>query len=352
MRNISYVPCSADLSHPADRRRIRIWAESVGITLHLEDIKPNDVLVLSSAANLRYWVSKHKGPVVIDLVDGYLSHNVGLVEDILRNSVRSTLGKSSFRSLTFTNELRFAVSRASAIVVSCPEQRDSVIDLNPNVHCILDNHSELKSPLVQQERSKAETFTLIWEGLGYTLKHLFHIADDLEKFLYECDARLIVVTNPTYRKWSTKLGKVDSITLLKNQFKTVWNKIEFVDWSIENLIKSVQDSDFAIIPLDLRDDFAVNKPENKLLSFWTMGIPTLCSASLAYKRVLTATHSEDLLITDSHWLAPLRRALEMNQKKGGLLAPKLRIYQEYLEKFHTKDSLVQKWDAVIRPLMN
>lgn len=294
---------------------------------------------------------RHKGPVVIDLVDGYLSNKVPLIEDVLRNLLRSTIGKSSFSSLTFSNELRVAISRANAVVVSCPEQAENIRILNKDVHCILDDHSELIQDEKPIDPKNNRQFTILWEGLGHTLKHLIGIADILGEFLISRQARLIVVTNNSFKNYASKFGHVDVAALLRSKFRDSWERVELVEWSVVNLKEIALKSDVAIIPINTKDKFAMAKPENKLLSFWTLGVPVLCSPTPAYKRVLSTIGHEQYLVEDSGWMRSLGTFHDSHLQELAKTTRSLKETYSYLQKFHTKEILSYKWEAVLRPLL-
>lgn len=348
---ISYVPLSRDLSHPGDRRRIKIWSNAFHVPLNLSYSNKHDssdLLILSSGSKLRDLTIKHKGPVIIDLVDGYLSRRTPFMEDITRNTLRTVLGKSSLKSITFTNELRKAISQASAVVVSCPEQQQVIKSLNAETYCILDDHSELTFSIGSNDERRSGEFTILWEGLGYTLKHLFYIGDYLQAFISSSRARLIVVSNPTFNRWGTSFGKIDTRRLIQKRLNKIINKVDFVEWSVENLQAAARKSDIAIIPIDLRDGFATAKPENKLLSYWTMGVPTLCSPTPAYRRVMSAVGVEDFVVNDYDWGEKFVAIRDRVQSDENFLKSKRLQFQAYLDGFHSREILVRKWDTLIR----
>ena len=152
---IGYVPHSADLSHPGDRRRIGTWSKARRADLQLEDPTESDLLVLSAAANFNFWLHKSKQPVVLDLVDGYLGEEPVFLRDLGRNLVRSFKGKSNYSAVTFTRALQNACRKADAVIVASPEQAKDVLRFNSCVHVILDDHSELDAS--RQERKISKT---------------------------------------------------------------------------------------------------------------------------------------------------------------------------------------------------
>ena len=66
---IGYIGYSKDLSHPADRRRIAIWNSIPGNRINTESPLEGEMLLLSNAANLGFWIKKSHKPVVLDLVE-------------------------------------------------------------------------------------------------------------------------------------------------------------------------------------------------------------------------------------------------------------------------------------------
>lgn len=350
-RGVSYIPYSHDLSHPGDRRRIKVWSQEYGVPVNHQFVNPKDLLILTAAAKLKNWTIRHKGPVVIDLVDGYLSSKAPIIEDILRNTLRSATAKSSFSSLTFSNELKIAISRASAVVVSCPEQAENIRLVNENVHCILDDHSELIPDEINKNAHNKEQFTILWEGQGHTLKHLTKIAETVEEFLISRQAKLIVVTNKSFKKYGSKFGNVEVASLLRRKFRNSWEHIELIDWSVVNLKRVSLRADLAIIPINAKDNFAMAKPENKLLSFWTMGMPVLCSPTPAYKRVLCTIGQEIFLVEDSGWGTSLHAFYEAHKRDSRDFLKLQKVKHSYLTKFHTRKILANKWEAVLRPFI-
>lgn len=350
MRNVAYVPYSADLSHPGDRRRIKVWSDVYDFPINAESIEEDDLLVLSAASSMRKLARDHNGPVVVDLVDGYLSYKPSWFEDLSRNLVRSSLGNSSFGSITFSRELRKALSAADAVIVSCPEQAENVKKLNRNTFCILDDHSELEN-LESNSCNNENNFTVLWEGLGYTLKHLITIAEELERFVLNTGAKFIVVTNPSFKQYGGRIRRVDASAHLRRVFKNIFNNFEFIEWSVKNLSDAGKRASVAIIPINSKDKFALAKPENKLLSFWKMGIPTLCSPTPAYNRVLTAIGHQNCLVSDSNWLDSLNAYYQRYVSNPNLLETWRGSYRAYLAEFHTNEKLARKWDEILRPLL-
>lgn len=345
---IGYVPYSADLSHPGDRRRIGTWSKTLRNNLQLEDPTDSDLLVLSAAANLNFWIDKSKQPVILDLVDGYLGEDPSFLRDLARNLVRSLNGKSNYSAVTFTRALRKACRKADAVIVASPEQAKDVLPFNSCVHVILDDHSELDSARhVRKIAASADQSQkyIFWEGFGYTIKHFRSVTPSLDNFMSKSGYSLLILTNPHFARWGGYLGKVNAEKLIKKFFPRSKEQIQIIPWSIENVIKYASISDFAIIPIDTNDKFAKLKPENKLLSMWHLGLPTLFSKTYAYQRVAKEIGISEFCVDSNHWQRIFDN-LEMSDLNKSLKKTEL-----YIKNMHSKDILVDKWQKVFESVL-
>ena len=345
---IGYVPYSADLSHPGDRRRIGTWSKTSRNDLQLDDPTESDLLVLSAAANFDFWLKKSKQPVVLDLVDGYLGEDPLLLQDLGRNLIRSFKGKSNYSALKFTRALENACRKADAVIVASPEQAKDVLTFNSSVYVILDDHSELDAARQQRKVGKPEGPSpkyIFWEGFGYTIKHFKFVAPSLDEFMSRSGYKLLILTNPNFARWGGYLGKINAEKMIKNWFPKSKTQIEVIPWSIEDVIRCATLSDFAIIPVDTNDKFANLKPENKLLSMWHLGLPTLFSSTFAYKRVADEIGMSEFCVDSSNWQGIF------NNLKIESLDNSLDKSEDYINKTHTRDILVEKWQKVFETVL-
>ena len=346
--NVGYVPYSADLSHPGDRRRIGTWSKARRADLQLKDPTDSDLLVLSAAANFNFWLHKAKQPVILDLVDGYLGEDPMFLRDLGRNLVRSFKGKSNYSAVTFTRALQNACRKADAVIVASPEQAKDVLPFNSCVHVILDDHSELDA--ARQERKVGKTKNpspkyIFWEGFGYTIKHFKFVAPSLDQFMSQRGYKLFILTNLHFARWGGYLGKINAEKMIKKWFPKSKNQIEVIQWSIESVIRCASLSDFAIIPVDTSDKFANLKPENKLLSMWHLGLPTLFSSTFAYKRVADEVTLSEFCVASSNWKNTFEN-LEIES-----LGDSLGKTESYINDTHTRDILVEKWQMVFESVL-
>jgi hypothetical protein len=345
---IGYVPYSKDLSHPGDRRRVGIINDSLTFNLEVGSPLNCELLVLSGASNLNYWIKRTNKPVILDIVDGYLGERPSLLQDALRNLVRASNKSSNFSALTYSRALKRACTDASAVIVASPEQAEQVLQFNKNVFVILDDHSELdfSQKLRAESVSQAsEEKCIFWEGFGYTIKHFKIIAPYLDKFLLENKFKLVLLTNITFPRWGSYIGTIDTSRVIKRLFPLSYKKIEIIPWTLNKVIEKASQSNFAIIPVDTTDKFADLKPENKLMSMWHLGLPTLFSNTKAYQRVADEVGISSMCIKQDDWEIALRN-LELAEIRDSM--PKA---INYINEYHTRKILLEKWEKVFETVL-
>jgi len=339
---IGYVPYSTDLSHPADRRRLHFWASASQQSIETLDYSEVDILVLSSAANYAKFIKNSKSFIILDLVDGYIGENPSPMKDLLRNVLRTWGGGSSLRWITYTRHLRYACKNADRIIVASPEQRLQILKYCSDVHVILDSHSELEGSFDRNVIKKVNG-SLFWEGLPYTFKHFSIVADQIDQILSEGGGKLEILSRNSFRRWGGIAGRQ---TLSKNVSKLFPNSKAFInihEWEIEKLIDFASRSEIGIIPINAKDKFAMLKPENKLLSNWVLGIPTLVSRTPAYERVLLSAGLGICLVDDDDWYQKIQLLHSNVQLRNEIMIKA----ERYLAANHSRELLLEKWERAL-----
>jgi hypothetical protein len=350
---VAYFPYAKDMSHPCDRRRLGMWSRETGNLLETSNFERAEVVVLSNACNFMKYISRVNKPVILDLVDGYLGARPGIIEDFGRNLARSFSRKSSIKWLTYNNHLVNACRKARAVVVASHEQREFILNYNKNVHVILDDHSELNSrEHAEMEFNSDGDFSrkrnaIFWEGMGVNIFHFKEIALTLDNWLSKNDWNLHLVTEETFARYSTFIGKVKTSELIRHLFPKSFRKIKIIPWTLENVRKYSAVSAFAIIPIRQDDRFAQLKSENKLLSMWTLGLPAIVSKTPAYVRVARASNQPQICLDKHHWSSALDEASEIFTKNETNLTAAV----TYLKANHSKEELVTKWNIVLKSVL-
>jgi hypothetical protein len=345
---IGYVPYTFDLSHPGDRRRLAFWAKRRGVGLNLNEPFKSDLIVLSNAANFSKYLKESKVPIVLDLVDSYLSETPSCLKDTIRNTIRAINGTSSLKWIRYTKHLKYACQNADAIVVASAEQLQALRPYNKNVYVISDSHSEVE---VSKESNKSlaggyselEPLNVMWEGFGSNLRNFKFVSHELDDLIERGVIRLKFVTEINFYRWGGYIWRVSTKKSVKKLFPKTFKSIEIVPWTITNLKSISRQSELAIIPIDEEDSFARMKPENKLLSMWRLGLPAIFSDTPSYRRTAEAAKCETALVQAHEWRIKLINLAENRDQLEELSI----LGINYVEDTHSDSILSAKWDTAI-----
>ena len=103
----------------------------------------------------------------------------------------------------------------------------------------------------------------------------------------------------------------------------------------------MQTSDIALIPM-LQDKMFQSKPENKLLSFWTAGLPVITGVSPSYTRVMKVSGNREFVCEDfKDW----RRCINNLQIKENRIAY-LNNASVYVANFSSKNLIFEQWEMI------
>lgn len=335
---IGYRPNHKDLSGAGDRRRFVFYAKERGISFEIADpSKQYDVLYLTYGCNITQWMAYKKAnpntKIVFEMVDSYLLEGVGFFV-LSRGIVRFITKRESKLYLNYKNAIRKMISVCDAIVCSTPIQMEGISQYNKNVHISLDYFSDDITQYKTSYKSSGK-LKLVWEGQGYTVRNLLAINDALGELKDEIE--LHIVTDPILRFPIKIFNKKTSRILsgLKCEY-------HIYNWTRQSFSEIITSSDLAIIPIS-GIKMMRNKPENKLLLLWEMGIPVLTSDTPAYERVMDKAGLDFYCRNNEEWVRKIRRYKEDTEDKRKSY---MSTAAKYLRENHTKDIILKKWDAI------
>lgn len=340
---IGYVPYSATLERPGDRRRFVAYAQARNLSFELARPEERyDLVVLSEAADVTAWCDYPHGKVVYDLIDSYLSIPRSNVKQWLRGVVWYALGRHRRLRFDLWAAVQDMCRRADAVVCTTEEQRGDILRYCQNVHMILDVHSTVVHKVKEDYRC-GEPFNLVWEGLPSNITQLKQIRDVLRKIHKRRPLVLNIVTDPDQPRLLGRFGRVQSLDLARE----VFDSVRFHPWDEATCSEVIQNCDLAVIPIDLSDPFVTGKPENKLLLLWRMGMPVVTSATPAYQRAMRDAGLEGLACRDQdEWLVALELIIgnEALRQSAGMRG------RELAETRFGKEVMLMRWDAVFASL--
>ena len=338
---IGYEGYAIGNSGIADRRRILYWAAARGHTIVDARDKNAELIVITSSSDLGYWAhAKNSKPMILDVVDGLIGE-----QSQLKNSLRGLsywgVGKSSsllpknYRSLLLS-----VARRCDSVVCSSPEQVHAWSKFQVIATDILDIHEEIplskKSSGIQQGQSNE----LFWEGLPATLSAMSLLSDF---FKTNQDSTLNILTNLDSYRYMNKYRRVDLAKLLSNQLNFTDLRINLLQWSPEELLKTSERSTAGVIPILGSRGYNHLKAENRLLIMWRLGLPVLTSPLMSYSRVMNEAQIDGICQDASDWKVKIGNLFH----SADLREEFTQKSRSYLERKHKTKDLLEKWDYVV-----
>ena len=339
---VGYVPCSATLELPGDKRRFVYYAQKRGIRFEIADpAKKYDLVILTARADISVWRQYTEAKIVYDLVDSYLAIPRADLKGRLRGLFKFLSRQSRYLQFDYWKAIGSMCERADAVVCSTEEQCSDILKFCPNVHIILDAQTAVTRK-AKSDYKAGRQFRLVWEGLPQTLGSLELIRPVLDRLNDIYSVELNIVTDSEYYRY---MGRYCKTSTLK-EVRRVFPNVHFHEWNEAECANIICSCDLAIIPLSLEDPFSAGKPENKLLLFWRMGMPVVTSASPAYVRTMQAAGMNLYANDASEWFNSLSSLITNEQMRRELGTKG----KNYADREFSESSLLFKWDAVFENL--
>ena len=298
---VAYGGMSEDYLAPGDRRRFAGFASRSQMLMIPTSAEGAAAVVLTLGADISRWreYKKKHGVLILDIVDAYLDETAFSPKRIFRGVYKSLNGTFAKVNLDYQKLLRELISHADLVICASEEQRLTLLELNSNVHAIVDCFDELYNS-VQRAPSVTMDSPILWEGYPENLKHFKILRSSKSESL--SIHKFSIVTLPTHRN-SIGLGQSQT----SSYFDRIGLRAKIIPWTLHNLQTTAGDCKFAIIPIDRRDPMAWKKSENKLLGFWAMGIPVLVSPTPSYTRAALSAGCESILVEEGQWESTLEK---------------------------------------------
>jgi len=340
---IGFWPYAPGLDKAGDRRRFVFYAREKNLNFEIaRKEKPYDIIYLSMGCNISDWLKyKKKFPetkLVFEVIDSYFLQRPSLITK-LKGLVRFVTRKESKLYLNYQSAILNLIKAADAVVCSSTTQQDFLFKYNKNVHIsldyFLDDISHTKKTLPGSGKLK-----LVWEGQAFTVHNLLKIKDVFKRLADKVE--LHVITDPVV---------VFPFKIFNKKTSSILSQIEcdqyFYEWRKDTFSKIITEADLAIIPIGANDELHWNKPENKLLLFWQIGIPVLTSPTPAYSKALKSAGLPCLCDEVNDWIDKIEDYIKMNDAQRIEWVEKANVY---LANTHTKEMILQNWDKIFLSL--
>ncbi len=305
---IGYGGYSRDFSRPGDRRRFSAYSRQRGLAYEYPDLKRDyDLVVITQNADLAGWTARKRREgdrfrLVVDLVDPYFEQK-RLDERILKGVGRYWEGRDSRLSIDFLRTLKDVCRAADGVFCSTPEQRETILEHNPNVEISFDWFDDELGP-PKRDFTRNGRLKLVWEGQAGTLRSIQKLRGPLNALKNKVE--LHVVTDPSVPRWYGRLGTLPAGELLAG----IDCPVRFTPWEKETFSLHITAADLAVIPMDFSHPMFAKKPENKLVLLWKLGMPVLAASTPAYRRAMDAAGFDMICETERDWTERLAALAE------------------------------------------
>ena len=128
--------------------------------------------------------------------------------------------------------------------------------------------------------------------------------------------------------------------------RRVFEDIEVHEWSEESVAAVATGCDIAVIPLPLDRPLEAGKPENKLVSFWRMGLPTITSSTPAYTRTRRPPARTSTCADEGAWVDALLRLIDDDDARANAGTDG----RNFAESHYDDEALASAWDRMFESL--
>lgn len=338
---IGYVPLSKEFDAPGDRRRFCYYAARRNLRFEIaEPAGKYDVVVLTQNADISAWsrVLTDCGKIIFDFTDSYLSNSQLRLKNVLRGPAKFLTRQTRRLLWNYSRGLAAMCARSDAVICTSELQKLRILPYCANVHTILDCHSDVVRGTKDNYRT-GEVFHLVWEGQGYSLVQLQELAEPLRVFGNHRRFVLHAITQPEFGHF---LGGRLGHRRAADGVRKVCRNFEIHAWDESTFSSIACACDLAVVPIPTHDPLHAEKPENRLLLFWRMGVPALASATAAHLSAMQEANLMMTCATSRDWISHLLfyAADEEARRKAGQQG---RIFAATR---HSEDSLLRAWDRV------
>ena len=347
---IGYAPYSVDLLAPGDRRRFVYYAKNRGI--NFEIAKPEnkyDIVYVTHGADITLWskYDKSKAIVIYEIIDSYLATPSWTFHGLFRGVVKYLSGQYKYCVFNHKKSIELMCRRADVVVCSTKEQKDFIRQYCDNVYIILDVKSMYcKYKIVEQSQPTSNVLNIAWEGLPYNIKSFAVIREALSILSKQYQINLHLITSLKYKKYMNRYITKHTINEVKKHIDI--NNVYLYQWNELTVSHISSACDFAVIPINSNDQMDMGKPEDKLLIFWLMGLPTIVSETPAHLRAMSGAGISMTCDSTNDWVSAIRNMVD-NESNRNQAAKKGFIYAS---RVNSEEKIMSLWDDLFNSVIN
>ena len=336
---IGYAPYSKKLDKPGDRRRFFYYTQKRNIKFEFaRPTETYDLVYVTHAADLSVWNNYQKGnaKIVYDFIDSYLAVPKSDPKGVFRGLAKYASGQYKNLQINHWKTIQSMCQRADAVACTTLEQKSDILPFCSNVHLILDIKSMYDQ--VKKDYARGDVFNIVWEGLPHSMNSFREVRSVLANLKKKHKIALHLVTALQYGQYMGKYWKRNTTDYVRDLFQ--FDDIYLYQWHEQLCSHIMSACDMALVPLLPDDLFDWGKPEDKLLIFWLMGLPTLASANPSHLRAMDSAGLAMACHTQDDWMEALERYMrdEELRREAGLKG------RAYASEFNSDDKVLKQWD--------
>lgn len=356
---VGFVPMSHSLKHPFDLRNFIYYARKRNIKFEIaEPSQDYDVIVLSPRADVSVWSHYRcgKAKIIFLIVDSYLAISPWDIKGVLRGVAKYIGREHKHLRLNYSRAIQEMCSRADAVVCTTLEQKKDIQKYCKNVHIILEFHFKVIKE-IKTNYSLGKRINLVWEGQAENIYGFIEIKEALAEIRKKYPIVLHLITDIERKKYMNIFRRVSILDEVKSIFDDGYlsntasgndSLVYLYQWNLEMLSRIITGCDIAIIPLDIRNPLMRGKPENKLVFFWRMGMPTIVSATPAYERVMDRCRLRLCCRNNSEWRTKLEGLIvDADARQAAGMRGK-----ECADTIYSEEEYLKQWDRLFQSVLD
>lgn len=346
---IGCLPNSIDFNHPQDRRRYIPYFKAKNLDFEIA-IYDNyyEILYVSLVADLNKWCNykkeqlakKKKARVIFDLSDFYLVGN--FFTDSLRPIYHYLSGRTSSLKFSYKETIFNMILNTDVLICGSQEQKLILDKYHKNVIVVRDYFfDDIYITKNNYQLKRTNEINILWEGLSHGNIEIFKMLKEILCDLNDIHVKLHIVTDSEYCRIGSSHFCQPTYNILKSVFSGTNISFHLYDWNPVTFASIAISCDMALIPIP-DDPFMQQKPENKLILLWSLGIPVITTNTKSYQRVMQAVNENYFCATNQEWREKIMTlaSSQSNREKY------MKSVSQYLEKYCSAESIFSTYDKV------
>jgi len=329
--HIGYTPYSEDFLHSGDRRRFVWYAKNRGINFEIANPENKyDIVYVTHGADITSWskYNKSKAIVIYELVDSYLALPSFSFTGLFRGVVKYLSGQYKYCIFNHKKSIELMCRRADIVICSTKEQENLISQYCDNVHIILDAKTMYCNyKKVEKSQPISNELNIAWEGMPHNIKSFAVIREALSILSKQYQINLHLITALKYKKYMNRYITKYTVNEVNKHIDI--NNVNLYQWNELTVSHICSTCDFAIIPINSNDPMDNGKPEDKLLIFWLMGLPTVVSKTPSHLSAMSAAGLSMSCGSTNDWVSAIKNIAD-NESNRNQAAKKGFIYASHV----------------------